>query len=92
MPIIPEIRPVSDLRNNFSDISRLVHETPGPLILTRNGRSDMVVMSVESYENEAFQSEMYHKLREAEIQAGSTKKRFTHDEVMERLQKIIDGV
>jgi hypothetical protein len=47
-------------------------------------------MSVESYENEAFQSEIYHKLKEAEIQAGSTKKRFTHDEVMEKLQKIID--
>jgi hypothetical protein len=37
------------------------------------------------------ESEIYHKLKEAEIQAGSTKKRFSHDEVMERLQKIIDG-
>jgi prevent-host-death family protein len=91
MPIIPEIRPVSDLRNNFSDISRLVHENGGPVILTKNGRSDMVVMSVEAYENDAFESEIYHKLKEAEIQAGATKKRYSHGEVMDRLQKIIDG-
>ena len=25
--IMPQIRPVSDLRNNFADISRVVHET-----------------------------------------------------------------
>ena len=31
------IRPVSDLRNNFADISRTVHETAQPVFLTRNG-------------------------------------------------------
>jgi prevent-host-death family protein len=91
MPIIPEIRPVSDLRNNFSDISRLVHENGGPVFLTKNGRSDMVVMSIEAYENDAFQSEIYLKLKEAEIQAESTTKRYSHSEVMNRLQKIING-
>ena len=31
------IRPVSDLRNNFADISRTVHETQQPVFLTKNG-------------------------------------------------------
>jgi hypothetical protein len=31
MPVIPKIRPVSDLRNKFSDISRSVHETNTPV-------------------------------------------------------------
>ena len=31
------IRPVSDLRNNFADISRTVHETQKPVFLTKNG-------------------------------------------------------
>jgi prevent-host-death family protein len=91
MADIPQIRPVSDLRNNFSEISRMVHESAGPLILTKNGRSDMVVMSVEAYENDAFHAELYRKLKEAEIQAESTTKRYSHGEVMERLQKIING-
>jgi prevent-host-death family protein len=91
MPAIPQIRPVSELRNNFSAISRLVHESAEPVFFTKNGRSDMVVMSVEAYENDAFEAEIYYKLKEAEIQAESTAKRYSHDEVMTRLQKIIDG-
>ena len=47
---MPDIRPVSELRNNFSDISRLVHENNSPVFLTKNGYGDMVVMSVEAYE------------------------------------------
>lgn len=60
------IRPVSDLRNNFADISKTVHETSEPVFLTKNGYGDMVVMSMEAYENLQFQSEVYFKLQEAE--------------------------
>ena len=38
------IRPVSDLRNNFADISKTVHETAQPVFLTKNGYGDMVVL------------------------------------------------
>lgn len=48
------IRPVSDLRNNFADISRTVHETGKPVFLTKNGYGDMVVMSMEAYEGFQF--------------------------------------
>jgi len=47
---MPQIRPISDLRNNFTEISRIVHDTFEPVYLTRNGYGDMVVMSVELYE------------------------------------------
>jgi len=47
---MPQIRPISDLRNNFAEISRIVHETPEPVFLTKNGYGDMVVMSVELFE------------------------------------------
>ncbi len=60
------IRPVSDLRNNFSDISRLVHETKQPVFLTKNGYGDMVVLSMESYEELQLESEIYLKLAETE--------------------------
>ena len=44
------IRPVSDLRNNFADISKTVHETAQPVFLTKNGYGDMVVLSMEAFE------------------------------------------
>ena len=83
---MPRIRPVSDLRNNFADISKIVHETSEPVFLTKNGYGDMVVMSIEAYENRLFKSEIYFKLKEAELEAKSTKKRYSHDEVFSDLR------
>ena len=50
------IRPVSDLRNNFADISKTVHETEQPVFLTKNGYGDMVVMSMEAFEKMQFKA------------------------------------
>ena len=58
------IRPVSDLRNNFADISKTVHETEQPVFLTKNGYGDMVVMSMEAFEKMQFESDVYFKLAE----------------------------
>jgi len=91
MPAIPKIRPISDLRNKFSDVSREVHESNKPVYLTKNGRGSMVVMSLEAYEQNLFEAEVYLKLKEAEYQAASVKKRYTQDEIMAELRKIIAG-
>ena len=89
MPAVPKIRPISDLRNKFSDISKLVHESHEPVFFTKNGQGNMVVMSMEAYEKNLFESEIYLKLKEAEYQASSVKKRYTHEEAMAELRKII---
>lgn len=81
------IRPVSDLRNNFADISKTVHETQKPVFLTKNGYGDMVVMSMEAYENLQFESEVYFKLQEAEKQAALTDTRLSSKDVLKILQK-----
>lgn len=41
-----KIRPISDLRNNFAEVSREVHEHNEPVFFTKNGYGDMVVMSM----------------------------------------------
>jgi prevent-host-death family protein len=84
---MPQIRPVSDLRNNFADISKTVHETAEPVFLTKNGYGDMVVMSYETYEKLQFESEIYFKLKEAETQARQAKQRFSHKDVFSSLRQ-----
>ena len=84
---MPNIRPVSDLRNKFAEISESVHETQQPVFLTKNGYADMVVMSSEAYEKMRFESDVYFKLREAEIEARTTNQRYSHKEVMSELRK-----
>ena len=85
------IRPISDLRNNFSDISKTVHETNQPVFLTKNGYGDMVVLSVEAYENLQFESEVYSKLKEAEQEAEQSNIRYSSKEVLAAMREIIKG-
>ena len=82
------IRPVSDLRNNFADISKTVHETKRPVFLTKNGFGDMVVLSMEAYEALQLESEIYYKLSEAE-RAEETAKCYTSDEVLGEVKKAL---
>ena len=83
---MPHIRPVSDMRNNFTSISKLVHESSEPVFLTKNGYGVMVVMSMEAFEDKNFESEVYNKLKEAELEAKSTGKRLSHGEVIAGLR------
>lgn len=85
------IRPVSDLRNNFADISRAVHETAQPVFLTKNGYGDMVVLSMEAFENLQFESEVYFKLKEAEREAELTTQRYSSRDVLKAMREAIGG-
>lgn len=79
---MPSIRPVSDLRNHFAEITKEVQETKEPVFLTKNGVGSIVVMSMDAYEEGRYESQVYDKLLEAEIQAVSTSRRVSHGEVM----------
>jgi prevent-host-death family protein len=86
---MPQIRPISDLRNKFAEISRIVHEDREPVFLTKNGFGDMVVMSLDDYEERKFIHDVDLKLMEARDEAMNTKRRLAHDEVMEHMREII---
>lgn len=92
---MPNIRPISDLRNNFAEITREVQASKEPVFLTKNGVGSLVVMSMEAYEENRYESEVYDKLKEAELQALETSERRDHEEVMgtarARLDSIIEG-
>ena len=85
------IRPVSDLRNNFADISRIVHETKQPVFLTKNGYGDMVVLSMEAFEQLQFDSEVYFKLQEAEREAEVKEERFSSKDILRDMRLITGG-
>ncbi len=84
---MPNIRPISDLRNHFAEITRQVQADNEPVFLTKNGVGAVVVMSMEAYEAGRYESEVYDKLKEAEIQALETDRRLAHDDVMAKAKK-----
>jgi len=88
---VPKIRPITDLRNKFSDISRIVHEEATPIFLTKNGYGDMVVMSIETYEKMNLDSIIAKKLKQSAQVAESTDIRYDFAEVSKEMRgKLID--
>jgi PHD/YefM family antitoxin component YafN of YafNO toxin-antitoxin module len=55
--------------------------------LTENGYGNMVVMSMEAWEELSFENEIYRKLVEAQAEARSNPKRLSHDEVFGPLRR-----
>ena len=47
---MPQIRPITDLRNT-TEISDICHAKREPVFITKNGYGDLVVMSIEAYED-----------------------------------------
>lgn len=46
---MPQIRPITDLRNT-NEISDICHAKNEPVFITKNGYGDLVIMSIETYE------------------------------------------
>ena len=71
------IRPSTDLRNNYTEVSSLIKEIDEPVFLTKNGVGDMVVMSIETYRKREAKNAIHDTLleRELELQANGV----THD-------------
>ena len=82
-----QIRPVSDLRNKFPDIERLVNEGE-PVYLTKNGYGAMVVLSLDMYSQ--LTDGIEAALDEADQAAAENSRRMTHEEVFGNLRRKIN--
>ena len=61
---MPSIRPSSDLRNKYNEISEFCHEHSEPVYITKNGHGDLAVMSIETFERLIGKFELYKLLGE----------------------------
>lgn len=69
------IRPSSDLRNKYREISDYCHKNSEPVYITKNGKGDLAVMSIESYERIVGKFELYKLLDEGidDMEKGNTR-------------------
>ena len=72
---MPRIIPIRDLKDTAA-ISQMCNESMEPVYITKNGYGDMVIMSMEAYEERMRMLDVYTKLSQAEeeIKAGKTRK------------------
>jgi len=65
---MPNIRPITDLRNT-NEISDICHAKNEPVFITKNGYGDLVVMSIETYEEMLNTAHIDTAIAEAEAEA-----------------------
>lgn len=62
MAKIPEIIPVSDLRQDAATILKRVQNSEQPLVITQRGRAAAIMLSVEAYERLARNQDLLNLL------------------------------
>ena len=82
---MPIIKPISDLRNHFSEIAEICTKENEPIFLTKNGQGELVIMSLPYYEEQQARLELYQKLNEAENESKITKTRVKHQDLIKKL-------
>ena len=82
---MPIIRPSSDIRNNYQEISRLCKETGKPVYITVNGKGDTAIMDIEALDELYARLELYDKLTEGlkDLEEGRVR---THEEVFSKFR------
>jgi len=88
---MPTIRPISDLRNNSNEISEFCRTSREPVFITKNGVGDMVVLSIDMYERQRAQLDLYSKLAEAEAEVVSGSEGASFFEFVKRLRVDANG-
>ncbi len=84
---MPSILPISDLRNNFNTVSEICHKNAEPVFITKNGKGDLVVMSLAYYEQLESKLELYEKLAAAESESENNAPKISHEALMIKLMR-----
>ena len=91
-----KIKPSSYIRNDYAELSSYCRESGEPVYITRNGEGDMVVMSMDSYEQmqhriKHLEAKMYFlgKFREAEEYNRLHPETYTLEEMEDMMEAIV---
>ena len=71
---MPQIIPIKDLKDT-AKVSEMCHKSADPIFVTKNGYGDMVLMSMETFEEMHQKEQLYRELEisENEIRGGKTR-------------------
>jgi prevent-host-death family protein len=81
------IRPISDLRNRFSEVEKEVNASSKPIIFTTNGKASMVTMSFDKFSKMAHLDYVERALDEADAYAKENNENLTHDAVFSKIKQ-----
>ncbi len=90
MARVPDIIPITDLRQDAAAALKRVKSSRQPVVITQRGRATAVLLSLEAYERSEHERQILQLLArgEQEIKAG---KGFDLDEVLAEADNLLAG-
>jgi prevent-host-death family protein len=90
MPSAPKIIPISDLRQNASDVVKNISSSREPIFITQRGRAAAVMVSMEVYKNAQHEMDILHLLArgEKEIVEGTS---YELDDVLKEADRYLEA-
>ena len=85
------IKPSTTIRQDYNGFSKLCHELDEPVVITRNGEADLVVMSYETFRRMEARVKLQSKLLIAEKQIADGEYLTDHDDVTARIREKINA-
>lgn len=86
-----KLKPSTVLRNDYQQISTLAKASGEPIIITNKGEADLVIQSVEAYEEREKMLDHRASILEAEFSRLSGAETFTVNEIRSRLKEKYDN-
>lgn len=83
---MPQIRPITDLRNT-TEISEACHAKKEPMFITKNGYGDLVIMSIEAYEDMLQTAQIDLAISEAEQEVAQGARLLDAEEALTSLRR-----
>jgi PHD/YefM family antitoxin component YafN of YafNO toxin-antitoxin module len=90
-PVITDIKPSSSIRHDYNTFSRLCHETQAPVIVTKNGEADLVVMSYEAFQKMVARQRLGQMLAEVDREIAEVRELRDFEATFATLKKRIEN-
>jgi prevent-host-death family protein len=90
MPKIPDIVPITDLRQDAAAVLERVRKSAQPVVITQRGRAAAVMVSTESYERSEHERQILRLLARGE-RAIAKGKGYDLDSVLEEADELLAG-
>jgi PHD/YefM family antitoxin component YafN of YafNO toxin-antitoxin module len=86
---MPDVKPSTSIRHNYNAFSQHCRESQNPVVVTKNGEADLVVMSGEAYQKMVARQKLGQMLSKVDREIAASTPMRDFEEVFASIEKRI---